>query len=360
MAETEQNKSEEATPFKLRRAREKGTVARGTDLGYFSVLAGLALYATIAGVDTFLEFASSTRRILETSIDTMSRGDQLPSLVAAAFSGIFRPIVFFACSIALIVLIFEIVQVRGLVFSLFPLKPDFGWLNPAKGFKRLFSIRMLKETVKSVLKLAAYAAASAVVITDIVVASAPVIVDAGSLVHHLHEGAMRLIFVFTLLAVGFAILDQILARREFAKQMRMSRSELTREIKDREGDFRIKRRRKELHAAFASQNRSMRGLPGSDMLIVNPEHYAVSLVYTSPQMEAPQVRSKGRNLFALQLKREAAKLSIPIFESPALARALYRACAPGDEVPQSEYRSVVNLYLRLAATRRRLSGDQHA
>ena len=104
----------------------------------------------------------------------------------------------------------------------------------------------------------------------------------------------------------------------------------------------------------------MRGLPGSDMLIVNPEHYAIALAYTANDMEAPQVRSKGRNLFALALKKRAAELSIPIFESPALARALYRQCAPGEEVPQSEFRAVVELYLRLAATRRRLGGEKNA
>src|SRR5262249_22959656 len=146
VAETEQDKNEAATPFKLKRAREKGTVARGMDLGFFSVLAGLALYATIAGADTVLGLASSTKQILATSIDGAGHGRELPRLIASAFGGVLRPIVFFASSIALIVLIFEIIQLRGIVFSFFPLKPDFNRLNPAKGLKKIFSVRMLKET----------------------------------------------------------------------------------------------------------------------------------------------------------------------------------------------------------------------
>lgn len=360
MAETEQNKTEAATPFKLKKAREKGMAARGMDLGFFSVLAGLALYSIIAGADMFLSLAASAKSILASSIADAAHGNALPALVGSAYTTALRPIVFLASSIALIVLIFEIIQLRGITLSMHPLKPDFGRLNPAKGLKRLFSFRMLKETLKSVLKLVIYSGAAAVVIIDFAGVAAPAIVDAGTLVRHLHEGAMRIIFVFVVFALAFAILDQVMARSEFAKQMRMSRSELTREVKDREGEPRIKRRRKELHASLTRQSQALGGLPGSDMLIVNPEHYAVALVYKSPEMEAPQVRSKGRNLFALALKREAAALSIPIFESPALARALYRKCGPGEPVPPSSYRDVVDLYLKLAATRRRLTGDQHA
>jgi len=159
MAETEQNKSEEASPFKLRRAREKGTVARGTDLGYFSTLAGLALYATVAGADAFLSLAATTKAVLETSIDGVNRGRELPSLIASSYASVLRPVLYFSSSIALIVLIFEVVQLRGVVFSTHPLKPDFGKLNPGKGLKRVFSARMLKETLKSVLKLVAYTGA---------------------------------------------------------------------------------------------------------------------------------------------------------------------------------------------------------
>jgi flagellar biosynthetic protein FlhB len=83
------------------------------------------------------------------------------------------------------------------------------------------------------------------------------------------------------------------------------------------------------------------------MLIVNPQHYAVALVYDSQHMDAPQVTAKARNVFALELKRRAAQLSIVIFESPELARTLYRACDKGDAVPPARYRDVADLYLKL-------------
>lgn len=355
MAETEQNKSEEPTPFKLKRARQKGMVARGTDLGFFSAMSGLTLFAVIAGADSVMALAETARQILQISIAGVSHGEQLPALISSSYSAALRPVAILASSIVLVVLVFEIAQVRGLAFSTHPLKPDFGRLNPAKGLKRVFSVRMLKETAKSILKLAAYSGAAAFVIVDATLSAAPTVGDAPTLVKSLQGNAMRLIFIFTFLALIFAVIDQLLARREFQKQMRMSRSELTREVKEREGEPRIKRKRKDLHAAFAKQNEDARGLPGSDMLIVNPEHYAVALSYASGAMNAPEVRAKGRNAFALALKKRAAELSIPIFEAPALARALYRQCNPGEEIPGSEYRGVVELYLKLAASKRRLS-----
>ncbi len=360
MSETEQNKSEEATPFKLKRAREKGQIARGTDLGFFSVLAGLTLYAVVAGADMLKDLAQSTERILRTSVDAASAGEALPDLVPQTFASAVWSTATFACSIALIVLFLEIMQVRGLSISTHPLKPDFGRLNPAKGLKRLFSLRMLKETLKNVLKLAVYCTAAAIILLNAFLASAGTVIDAGTLVVAIQDGSMRLLFTFVLLALVFAAIDQVMARREFQKQMRMSHSELTREVKEREGEPRIKRKRKELHALFAKQTAAMGNLPGSDMLIVNPEHYAVALKYNSSTMEAPSVRAKGRNAFALMLKRRAAELSIPVFEAPQLARALYKHCDPGDEISPENYRAVVDLYLKMANHRRSRLGAANA
>lgn len=352
MAETEQNKTEDPTPYKLKRAREKGQVARGTDLGFFAVLAGLTLYAIAAGADLVGMLARSAEQILRTSIDAASAGEALPSILSASFSSILWSTAVFACSIALTVLVFEIIQIRGVAFSGHPLKPDFGRLNPGKNLKRLFSMKMLKETIKGVVKLAVYSTAAMMIVFNAFISSTSSIVDTGTLTIAIQDGLMRLLFTFAFLALVFAALDQVMARRDFQKQMRMSRSELTREVKEREGEPRIKRKRKELHAVFAKQSAAMGNLPGSDMIIVNPEHYAVALFYDSGSMEAPSVRAKGRNAFALMLKRRAAELSIPIFEAPPLARALYRRCNPGDEIPGSEYRAVVDLYLKLASARR--------
>src|SRR5690348_10863525 len=103
MAETEQNKTEEPTPHKLKRAREKGQVARGTDLGFFAVLAGLTLYAIAAGADLVGMLARSAEQILRTSIDAASAGDALPSILSASFASVLWSTAVFASTIALTV-----------------------------------------------------------------------------------------------------------------------------------------------------------------------------------------------------------------------------------------------------------------
>lgn len=344
---SEQNKTEEATPYKLKRARERGMLARGMDLGFFSGLSGLALYYAAAGEKAFTGFEALIRRMFE-SLPALSAGPQEARIVlASVYWPTFQFFAAMGATIALVVIIFEIVQLRGLVFTAKPLKPDFSRLNPAKGLKRVFSMRMLKETLKSLVKLVAYFACAYLVVSFAFDTYAHSMNSASRVAEALQTTAVRLLFTFILVALFIAIIDQVLSRQDFAKQMRMSRSELTREHKEREGEPRMKQKRKQLHAEFASQTRSAQGLGGADLVIVNPEHFAVALAYDGARMEAPRVKAKGRNAFALQMKRRAFQLGIPIFERPQLARALYRSSANGAEVAPQLYREVADLYLHL-------------
>lgn len=359
-AQAEQNKTEEATPFKLKRAREKGNVARGPDLGFFAMLAGFTMFSVAAGATTVHGLMDGMRRVLLASSAIARDPQQAPMLLASASLPTFQSIALIAGAVALVVILLEIIQIRGLVFTFHPLKPDFNRLNPGRGLKRVFSMRMLKETLKNVIKLAVYAAAAYLTIRYAFDVFAPTIVDASGLARAIDNGTMRLLFAFLLIALFVAGVDQVIVRGDFRKQMRMSRRELTREAKDREGEPRIKRKRKQLHAEFTKQTRALGDLRGSDMLIVNPEHYAVGLVYDQRTMSAPKVTAKGRNNFALLLKRQAGALSVTIFEAPPLARALYKTCDRGQEVPSTEYRAVVDLYLKLARSGWRSPAERNA
>jgi flagellar biosynthesis protein FlhB len=353
---SEQNKTEEPTPFKLKRARERGVVARGIDLGFFSALSGLAIYAVIGGDDSIAKLGQAMRMSI-----LLAPSAREPNLAIETAAALYWPalqiVATLAITIMLLVALFEIVQVRGIVFTAKPLKPDFSRINPAKGLKRIFSLRMLKETLKSLVKLGVYSIVTLLTIKYAFDTYGRSMDTAPRLSEALQSVSLRLLLAFILVALFIAIIDQVIARREFLKQMRMSRSELTREHKEREGEPRMKQKRKQLHAEFASQTGSLGSLKGSDMLIVNPQHYAVALTYDSTSMEAPRVTAKARNVFALELKRKAALLSIVIFEQPELARALYRACGRGDAVPASRYRDVADLYLKLMRDRARKDLD---
>jgi flagellar biosynthetic protein FlhB len=250
-------------------------------------------------------------------------------------------------TIVVIVIFFEILQLRGLIFSAHPLKPDFSRINPGKGLKRIFSMKMLKDALKNIFKMTVYSTCAMLVTIYCIRLYDDTINDGTSLILALTGGSYRLLFVFALLAIFFVILDQIISRQEFRKQMRMSKSELQRENKDREGEPRQKQKRKQLHAEFVKQAQNLGDLPGSDMLIVNPQHYAVGLVYDPNTMIAPELTTKGRNKFALYLKSEARRLAIPIIDDPPLARAIFKQHNKGDPIAGEHFVALATHYIQL-------------
>lgn len=343
----DQARSEAPTPHKLRRARERGMVARSVELGFLASLIAFAGFITVAGEGFAARIADMTRLTFAAGIDRAADPQQASELIGMTYWLMLQPLVLLGGTVMAVVILFELVQLRGFIFTAHPLKPDFSRLNPAQGLKRLFSMRLLKETLKTLLKAAVYGVALWLIVADAIERYAIASSEGERLAGVLAAAGMRLALVFIVIAVCFAILDQVLVRGEFVKQMRMSHREVTREHKEREGDPRIRQKRKQLHKEYASQSQGAGNLPGSDMLIVNPEHFAVALRYDAGSMAAPTVSAKGRNKLALALKTEAARLGIPVLRRPELARELYRRCVSGREIPAANYEAVAELYIQL-------------
>lgn len=342
----EQNRTEEATPHKLKRAREKGQVARGMDLGFVGSLVALIFFALAAGTGFALTLAQIMRRSLTLGIERANAPLELLAVGGAAFREGLYPLMLLGLAVISVLVVLELIQLRGLIFSFQPLAPDFNRLNPAQGIKRLFSLRMLKETLKNVVKMASYAAATWLVIVAAIKELGST-AGTGSVVHALMGSAGQLVLAFLGLAIFFTIIDQLIVRREFRRQMRMSRRELTREVKEREGEPRIKQKRKQLHAQMAQQARGLDRVAGADLLVTNPDHYAVALHYDAERMNAPVIRARGRNVFAQLMKRKARLSSVPIFANPPLARALYHQLEVDQPIGPDSYRAVAALYIRL-------------
>lgn len=346
----EQGRSEAPTAYKLKRARERGQVARGMDLGFASGLAAATGVLWLVGPGLQAGVASAMRRSIVAAATVGGADSQLFAAAAAVFSVIVHPLALVAGVVFAIVVVFEMIQ-TGIVFSTQPLKPDLNRLNPARGLKRVFSVRMLIETLKTVAKFVVYSALAALVIHSAWTVEAARASDAGALSTALGRVSVRLALAFLAAAVAFAILDQLLARREYTKQMRMSRRELRRESRDREGEPRLKQRRKELHGQFAKVSQSVRGMRGADLLIVNPIHLAVGLRYDPAGMEAPKVVARGAHQVAQRLKRMAFLYGVTVIEDKPLAQALFRRCRLDQEIPELFYGPVASLYRNLRRPR---------
>lgn len=356
MAEnTEQNRSEQPTAHKLKKGREKGSIARGMDLGFLTALAAFLGYLWVTGPALAVRISRSAEQALVMAPQVLDSPNAILAVTGGVLLEVAKPLAFMSAVIFLVVLVFEVIQ-TGVIFTAEPLRPDFSRLSPAKGFKRVFSIRMLVETGKNILKMGVYVTITYLVIRHAMKADIAAVADARGLTTALHQTGLKLLGFFLLGAILFAIFDQMIVRREFLKQMRMSRREVKRESRDREGEPRMKQRRKQLHAEFVKLSESLRNIRGADVLITNPSHFAVALKYVPEAMAAPVIVSRGSHQFAQRLKRLAFVYGVVIVQNPPLARALYRLGEINGPVPEALYQQVADIYLDM----RRKSGSQQS
>jgi len=346
---SEQDKSELPTSYKLERARREGSVARGADLGFVSVLAALCAALWLIGertVTTVMHAAATGLAAADSGLVGLAGAQALTARLVEPVAAVVLPVL---GGVFALVLAIEFVQ-TGPVFSTRAFRLDFNRLNPAAGLKRLFSVRLLIETAKGVLKLALYGAIVGFVAME-AIRAAPSITDAGRLAATLGSLTLKLVGAAAAAAAAIALLDQLTARRQFLKKMRMSRREVKREHRDREGDPRLKQRRKELHGQFARTSQSLKGIRGADLVIVNPVHFAVALRYRPGVADAPIVVSRGSHAVALRLRRLAFAYGVPVIVDPPLARDLFRKSALNRPIPEDLFRPVADLYTALRRNR---------
>ena len=344
--QSEQEKSEAPTPFKLNRARQKGSVARGMDLGFATSITALLGYLWISGPKLAEAISLVSKRALVTASTVTSGSNEILQLTGMILTAVTHPLIFLIAVIFITVLVFEVVQ-TGFVFSFTPLTPDFSKLNPANGLKRIFSMRQLIETAKNISKLVIYSVLAVLVILDAQARVIPTIYDAFGLMKAIGQMGFHLLVMFVGAAVVVAVIDQLISRRDFLNRMRMSRGETKRESRDREGDPRLKQRRRQIHRDYAKLSKSLKNVRGADVLITNPTHYAVALSYNPNTMAAPKVVAHGTEQLALRLKRLAFLYGVIIVEDRELARNLYRHCEIGREIPDVYFRSVASVYRQI-------------
>jgi flagellar biosynthetic protein FlhB len=348
--ELEQSRTEQATPYKLEQARKKGSVARSVEASTLAVMAALAGYLWAFGADTAAQLQRTTALALAQA-PALAFGPlelwRWSTSIASRMASSILPLMLLVVAIAALVILVQI----GVVFSAEALKPDASRLNPASGFKRIFSMQTLYEAVKSVLKLIVYGALAVLIVHASALHSTDIAAEPRALAALLGTQSLKLVFWLLAAMTVFAAADIVFTRRRFASQMMMSRRELREETRHREGDSRIKQRRRQLAQELLKRSRSMRQLRGADVLITNPTHYAVALRYDSSAMIAPQVVSRGAGEFALRLRRLAFIYGVPVIEDRKLARTLFFKLALDSAIPENLFRQTAAVYLRLHAMR---------
>lgn len=336
-----QERTEDATPRRRSDARKKGTVARSTDLTGALVLLTLSI-ALPAAVN---QMGSQTLIALQSAMANVPSDPSFASIGSFA-TAILRPgLVAFAIvagSAMAVGLAANFAQV-GFVLSGEAMQPSLEKLNPLNGFKRLFSARAGVEGLKTIAKsllfgYIAYASVAGHWDQMIGLAWVTPVHAAAQIGETIHTVLVRVALVWLVIAC----LDYFFQRKQIDKQLRMTKEELKREMKDQETSPELRmamaQRRRKL-----AKGRMMDRVKESDVVITNPEHFSVAIKYDRSKMHAPMVVAKGQDYLALRIRETAKSNRVPIVPNPPLARALYKKCEVGDFVPRDMFQAVAEV-----------------
>jgi flagellar biosynthetic protein FlhB len=343
MAERDSDLSEDATPYKLEEARKKGSVSKSADFTAMAIMAALSatLYAT--GLTVLRQVLRMQQQILARVSTKEMSVDASAAWMGSLATGMLSVLAPFLLTLAVTAVAVTLVQ-TGPGFSFHPLKPDLNRINPMTGLKRIFSMRTVFESVKSLVKLIVLGALLYTLVKDaipglILLTAIDPKTYAGLLIALCAGVLVKL--VLALFAIGAA--DLMFTRWEFAKSMRMSKRDVKDESKNRDGDPRIRARIRELRKEVLKRSRSLANVPKADVLITNPTHFAVALCYQHGSSGAPQVVAKGAGEVAAQMRATAARCQIPIVQNRLLARALFREVDYDGYVPEKWYPQVARI-----------------
>jgi flagellar biosynthetic protein FlhB len=344
MAEQEQSRTEQPTPFRLQEARERGQVPRSGELSGVLVMVVFSI-ALVVGADTL---ASAWLRAMRNCLLLAGAGP-LPDWgllhwVSEAFGPAWRALTPALLAVVVAAVAANVLQTGG-VFSGHPLKPDFTRLNPAQTLKRLFGPRTLWEIAKLVLKIGVLMLFVRMAYQHLDTAVALFAQASPSelpalLLHVFVKVATWILAVLLFLA----LLDVLFSRREYLRQMRMSRRDIRDEMKRREGDPTVRAKRRRLIIETLKRSRSIRRVPDADVVMTNPTHLAVALRYRPKTMLAPIVLAKGSDHLAERMRVLARRNAVPVLRSPELARALFRECGIDQSVPAHLFESLAPVY----------------
>ncbi|MEL6169681.1 MAG: flagellar type III secretion system protein FlhB [Pseudomonadota bacterium] len=343
----------EPTPRKLEEARRQGDAPHSADLtaaaGLLGFLAAAFTFGPAALSQFGLELANLYRAAERLSLGSGASWERVVSACLALVPLFAFPVAFAAVAVV----------AQGAAF-IAPkrIEPKLANISPLKNAGKKFGRSGLFEFAKSTLKLIVISALLGAYlwsqIADVLASIATSPRGVVALLLSLTVGFLAVVF---LLSAFLGVLDFVWQNSEFLRRNRMSRKELLDEMKRNEGDPVVKQERR-ARAAEIAGNRMMADVPGADVVIVNPTHYAVALAWDRSPKSAPTCVAKGTDFVAQRIRDAAMIAGVPIRSDPPAARALFSTTDVGAEIAPEHYRAVAAA-IRFADFVRRKAKGKH-
>jgi len=343
MSESSQDddKQFEPTQKKLDDARKKGEIARSTDLNTTASYAGILIVALALGSDLLSSFGNLLSRLISDSenISKTFFNDSAHPIVGQIMMNIIANVSPWLLLPGLVVVLTLLAQ-RSLLFSPQKLAPKLSRISPLSNAKNKFGRSGLFEFAKSFTKLLIYSAILGVFLKN----KLPEIIGSASSTPTISTGLLfQLIVEFfsivLIIALSIGTIDLIWQKAEHTRRNKMSRKEMTDEAKQSEGDPHMKQQRRQKSYSIA-MNQMLTDVPDADVIIVNPEHFAVALKWNKAAGGAPSCIAKGVDDIAAKIREIAAQSGVPIHRDPPTARALYASVDIGQEILPEHYQTV--------------------
>ncbi len=340
--DTSEERSEEPTAKRLEKARQDGQVARSQELSIAAMMILVAFFLYLFGgyfigglTKVFASgFTFDRKAVFDNALLAPAFGSQALAAILVVV-----PIFFLTVLIAFL----AAGAMGGYIISLKSIAPKASKLNPLSGFKRMFGTKALVDLSKALSKFVLVAGVLYLVVNE----NFANLLQLGfmDLEPALHEAGRIIAFgtvLVTLTLIVAAAIDVPYQLHVFNKQMKMTKKEVKDELKDTEGRPEVKAQIRRKQREIAS-GMMMAAVADADVVIVNPEHFAVALSYDSSKDGAPIMVAKGADFLAQGIRERAKEEGVPIFSAPALARSIFFTTEINQAIPESLYYAVAQV-----------------
>jgi len=345
-------KTQQPTPRKLQRAKERGQVPRSQELGSVAILMTLLLALGIMAPHLLAWFTALLKESLTCQRDPMAD----PRAFVHFFNHTMVQAVIATSPITgslIVASILGTLAVGGYAFSAENVKLRWDAINPANNLKKLFDTRSIVRLALSIAKLALVSLITWFYLRD------KLEVIAG--LRWAWSGTMLAVMSKTIfglcLRIGGALLaialaDVLYQKWKFLQDMRMSVQEIKQEHKDVEGSPEVKARMRRIRAQRIIQQIQIT-VPNADVVLVNPTHYAVALRYDAKTMDSPMVVAKGADHLAAKIREIARAYGVPVVRRPELTRTLFSTVEPGHTIPEGLFMAVAEVLAMIYRLRKK-------